>query len=105
MAQGYLSKQYFKVSFLNNLLELTKDKVVGVLIKFCLNIKAIRKWIATDDAKNSEKFDKALRDMEKLARGLKMQRVVESVENARAQIEHPAFEDELANSELEESAR
>ena len=64
------------------MLELGKDKVASVLIKFCVNIKMIRKWIANEDVKNLDKFDKTLRDLEKLARGLKMQRVIESVEIA-----------------------
>ena len=54
-----------------------------MLIKFCVNIKMIRKWIANEDVKNLDKFEKTLRDLEKLARGLKMQRVIESVEKER----------------------
>lgn len=45
VAQGYLSKQYFKVSFLTSLLELGKDKIQNVLIRFCDNIRMIRVWI------------------------------------------------------------
>ena len=84
---------------MNNLLELGKDKVSSVLIKFCLNIKMIRKWIANEDTKNQEKFDKTLRDLEKMARGLKMQRVIETVEKAMEELNDKEFLEELVETE------
>ncbi len=77
-----------------------KDKVAGVLIKFCLNIQMVRKWIASEDTKYLEKLEKTLRDMDKLARGLKMGRVIECVEMAHASLEDKAFEELLGDPEI-----
>lgn len=52
----------------------------------------IRLWIQNDNIKHLEKLDKTIRDLDKVANGLKMINVIESLDRAKVRLKETEFE-------------